>query len=192
MILAQAQMIAGQLVEKMAPFCETVRIAGSIRRGSPEVKDIELTAICKWEDRPNTATLFSQLEPVNLLHEYLKDFELIQWIKPGTQEIIEWPIRPGGKYWRGLLKAPTIKLDLFLATPGNFGVIYTIRTGSADFSRGLVTYARDHTEYRVDGGDLKYRGEVIPCPDEETLFASLNLRWIAPQFRRGKNDLEVL
>lgn len=50
----------------MKPFCEKVRVAGSIRRGKPEVKDIELVAIPKWENRQSADFLFAQSEPVNL------------------------------------------------------------------------------------------------------------------------------
>ncbi len=43
--LETARRIAEQLVESMQPYCERVMIAGSIRRGKPEVKDIEVCAI---------------------------------------------------------------------------------------------------------------------------------------------------
>lgn len=36
----------------------------------------------------------------------------------------------------------------------------SIRTGSADFSRGLVTYARDKTDYRVDEGYLVHKSLI--------------------------------
>lgn len=49
MNLAQASALAGQLVEKLAPFCERIEVAGSVRRRKLEgIKDIELVAIPKW------------------------------------------------------------------------------------------------------------------------------------------------
>lgn len=200
---SQAQNIASALVDEVFPYCSHVCIAGSLRRQSPDVKDLELVVVPKWEDRPNPDNLFGDPLPTNLLYEYCQNIPSnhvhIEWIKPGTSIIEPWPIKPDGKYWRGLIgvadgagPVTPIKLDLFIARPENFGVIYTIRTGSADFSRELVTYARDHTDYRVDGGELKYKGVAVPCPDEESLFASLNLKWVDPGLRRGKGDLEVL
>ena len=45
MKLAQAENLARRVVETMAPYCERVEIAGSIRRGKAEPKDIEIVAI---------------------------------------------------------------------------------------------------------------------------------------------------
>lgn len=48
--LAQARAVADLLVSYLAPACERIEIAGSIRREVPEVKDIELVAIPRWEE----------------------------------------------------------------------------------------------------------------------------------------------
>lgn len=203
MKLEHSQILAQELVALMQPFCRQIQIAGSVRREVPDVKDLELVAVPLWEDRALEGVLFDFPNKVNLLHEALTNLGSqaikIEWIKPGTSVIEPWPIKPDGKYWRGLVAGAdgngpleTIKLDLFLAREENFGVIYTIRTGSADFSRELVTYARDKTDYRVEGGELKYKGQTVSCPDEETLFQSLNLRWVDPRARSGVHDLVVL
>lgn len=200
---ANAVKIATGLVDQLNRYCDWIGIAGSVRRGTPEVKDIEIVAVPRWEDRTLEGLLFDFPNTVNLLYEYCQDIPPhhtnIEWIKPGTSVIEPWPIKPDGKYWRGLIGVANgagpvtrIKLDLFIARRENLGVIYTIRTGSADFSRELVTYARDRTDYRVEGGELKYKGAIVPCPDEETLFQALNLRWITPDARGGKQDLIIL
>jgi len=44
---AQALTIAEQCRKALAPYCERIEIAGSIRRGKPQVKDIELVAMPK-------------------------------------------------------------------------------------------------------------------------------------------------
>lgn len=48
MKLEAARRIAEQLIESMQPYCERVMIAGSIRRGRAEVKDIEICAQARW------------------------------------------------------------------------------------------------------------------------------------------------
>lgn len=208
MNLESAKILAQALVELMRPYCDRIEVAGSIRRESEEVKDIEIVAVPRWEDRTLEGVLFDVPNKVNLLHEAMLNPDpskiKVEWIKPGTSVIEPWPIKADGKYWRGLLagadgRGPlqTIKLDLFLARPENWGVIYTIRTGSADFSRALVTYARDKTPYRVAEGNLVWNtigsgpsGELVNCREEEHLFACLDLEWVEPRLRRNERDLQ--
>src|SRR3972149_1812673 len=49
MKLKQAYGIAGGLVMALRPVCERVEIAGSIRRGKAEVKDIEIVCVPTME-----------------------------------------------------------------------------------------------------------------------------------------------
>lgn len=48
MKLESAKKLAEFLVELMSEYCERIMIAGSIRRGKHEVKDIEIVCIPKW------------------------------------------------------------------------------------------------------------------------------------------------
>lgn len=190
MNLQQAEGIAIDLVEQMRPYCHRIEIAGSIRRRSAEVKDIEIVAVPKWETATDPGDLFGERSvAVNQLHEAFKG--RLRWIKPGTQEIISWPVQPDGKYWRAYLAGVEprgIKLDLFLATPENWGLIFLIRTGSADFSREVVTYAKYHGKPVVDGR-LTMSGVPVETPEEADVFRLLGLRFVEPQQRRDKHDL---
>lgn len=47
MNLDYAKQIAEALIEELRPYCERISIAGSIRRGKQEVKDIEIVAVPK-------------------------------------------------------------------------------------------------------------------------------------------------
>lgn len=49
--LASAERIATNLLRGMAPACERIEIAGSIRRNRALVKDIELVVIPRWAER---------------------------------------------------------------------------------------------------------------------------------------------
>ncbi len=51
MKLDKALEIAERTKKLLAPYCERIEIAGSIRRKKPEVKDIELVAIPKLENQ---------------------------------------------------------------------------------------------------------------------------------------------
>ena len=200
MKLKHAQAVASHLIALMQPHCERIAVAGSIRRECPTVGDIEIVVIPRWGKVQKPGNLFGETVTINELHHALEKTEWIRWIKPGTSEIITWPIKPEGKYWRGVIRRGVfdspddIKLDMFLCRPENWGVIYTIRTGSSDFSREIVTYARDKTPYRIHEGNLVQvvrpyakagvdEVETVPCPDEETLFATLGLQWVDPRAR---------
>jgi DNA polymerase/3'-5' exonuclease PolX len=186
MRLARAEQIARTLADEMSPHCSRVEIAGSIRRGCPEVKDIELVAVPTWKEEETSEGLFAEQVQVNLLHRWAERSG-VHWIKPGTSQIVPWHVKEDGKYWRGLL--PTgIKLDLFIADSENFGLIFAIRTGSAEFTTALVTRARDLGLPSVDGY-LTRGGERVATPEERDVFELLRLEWIDPGRRHSFGSL---
>jgi DNA polymerase/3'-5' exonuclease PolX len=190
--LREAQAIAERLAEAMSPFCVRVEIAGSVRRSCPDVKDVELVAVPRWEERPGSAlSLFAEeAERVNLLHGWATGDAAgagVRWIKPGTPEVVDWAPKPEGKYWRALVD-DSIKLDLFLAAPENYGMILAIRTGCAEFSQALMTYAKHRTPYHVEGGYLRDReGAVLETPEERDVFRALKLDFVLPRERTGQH-----
>jgi DNA polymerase/3'-5' exonuclease PolX len=97
--------------------------------------------------------------------------------------------KPDGKYWRGLVDEQ-IKLDLFIAGADNFGIIYVIRTGSAEFTTALVTHAKRIGVPSVDGY-LTRNGERLATPEERDVFNVLNLEYVEPEMRRGGRYLSI-
>lgn len=201
--LAEAKLLAEQLVEQMKPFCGRIMIAGSIRRGKETVKDVEICAIPKFETREKQAEMFDlfaglnqQYESVNLLFEWAtKNQTTVQWIKTGTSEIIPWQIKPDGKYWRGVLNlnAEQIKLDLFLLNPLNWGIQTVIRTGPAEFSGALVTFLKKKTKFRAQEGHLRNEaGEIIGCGTEEEFFREAGMQFVPVAQRRADKPYDVL
>jgi DNA polymerase/3'-5' exonuclease PolX len=190
MLLSNARTKAEALVEQMRPFCERLEIAGSIRRKKPEVKDIEIVAIPKLEIanvEDESLDLFGNslqlTESINKLHLWATKMSGIRWIKTGTPDIVDWQPKPEGKYWRGLVD-DEIKLDLFLARPENFGVIFVIRTGSAQFTTALVTYAR-RMGMPVQDGMLTRGGQSLETFEERDVFRILKLDYVEPPQRVG-------
>lgn len=43
----KAKAIADRLLAQIGPYCERIEIAGSVRRGKPDVHDIEIVAVPK-------------------------------------------------------------------------------------------------------------------------------------------------
>ena len=76
-------------------------------------------------------------------------------------------------------------MDLFLATPENWGAIYCIRTGPAAFSQALVTHFKLRTPYRQQDGALvvEATGEVVPVPEEADYFRLAGLPYLEPAER---------
>src|SRR6476620_865884 len=104
MKLADAEQVARNVVGLMRPFCDRIEIAGSVRRGVAEVKDIEIVCIPRWQEQQKGGSfLAGDVQSVNLLHQAVAPSRGIRWIKPGVPGIEPWPIKPEGRYWRGLI-----------------------------------------------------------------------------------------
>jgi DNA polymerase/3'-5' exonuclease PolX len=197
MLHADALTLATNLIEPMRRSCHRVEIAGSLRREKPEVKDIEIVAAPKWLTLPDVSDLFGEktVQRNRLYWEWAENANRsgprLQWIKPGTAEIDEYPLSEDGKYWRGYLPHAGIKLDIFLCTPENWGAIFAIRTGSADFSKALVTHAKNNCGYRFEGGNLveSATGAIVPVPEEADVFRLLDLEYLPPKDRLSQSSL---
>jgi DNA polymerase/3'-5' exonuclease PolX len=176
----------------MSPFCRRAEIAGSIRRCRREVKDIEIVAVAEWGES-GLGMFQDGGERVNKLLGWASAAEAaghLTWIKPGTQEVIPWRPKRDGKYWRALM-CEGIKLDLFLTTPEQWGLIQLIRTGSAEFSQGVMTYVKHQTRYRIkDGALMDGEGKVLSTPEEQDVFRLLRLDYVEPPERGGFADVK--
>lgn len=160
MKLAEALSIAERVKSLLAPHCDRIEIAGSIRRKKEEVKDIEIVAIPK----PYEVGLFS-----SGIATVVNKWEKVKGELPCkyTQRIL-----PEG-----------IKLDLFFAERGNWGLIYAIRTGSAEYSHKVLANGWVKMGYRSENGYLIANGKEIATLEEGDLFHRLNIPYVAPEFR---------
>ena len=169
----------------LQPACERVEIAGSVRRMRSDVHDIEIVAVPKQD-------------PFDRLQLRLTDLISHNWFMPGAKSKDGKKPPLGPRYYR--LRVPvdlnpslleSIQLDIFaVLPPADWGVIYTIRTGSAEFSHWIVTEAL-RKGMKVDGGQLfrihrdeqPWRFEHIPCPEEQDFFKALEIPWVEPPQR---------
>lgn len=178
MKLRDAEALASQLLLSLDRYCIRVAVGGSIRREVPECKDIELVAIPR--------------NRYGVLNEWAPAVG-VQWIKTGTPDVVPWQPQLDGKYWRGLLREQ-VKLDLFLTTHGQWGLLFLIRTGSAEFSEAVVTHGK-RIGRRVQGGYLRAgtteASPIIPTPEERDVFRELGLAWVDPPARTGPEALRL-
>ena len=188
--LADAERLAGELVRFLGRVCERIEVAGSIRRQRPEVGDIELVAVPKLVAAPGQVDLFgvqvAQGKPVDML-----DMLARSWIDGGAFGLrldVNGRSAVGEKYKR--LTYEGVGLDLFSVVPGGtaqFGVIFTIRTGSAEFSHRLVTPRLEGgwlpSGQRVRDGAIWDGATVLDTPDEAAVFAIIGAPYLAPEKR---------
>lgn len=131
MKLEEAQPIANRILSALFPFSEDGRchIAGSVRRGKMEVKDIEIMFQPKIEFNYNLLN-----EPVNHHRNVIACLEIQKQGKLLSGNPND------GRYCKILLPEG-INLDLFMPEPYDYYRMYAIRTGSADYSHKIIANA---------------------------------------------------
>lgn len=160
MKLQQTLTIAEQIKQQLLPHCERIEIAGSIRRQKPEVKDIEIVCIPK----PYEVGLFE-----TGIATVINNWEKVKGELPCkyTQRIL-----PDG-----------IKVDIFFAEKDNWGYIFAIRTGSAQYSKCVLAANWVKQGFKGMNGFLYKNDTIISVPEEEDLFKLCHLKYVEPKQR---------
>ncbi|MCC7208347.1 MAG: hypothetical protein IT323_13650 [Anaerolineae bacterium] len=204
MNLQQAQEIVSSLIVCLAPACEQISVAGSVRRQKADVKDIEIVCLPIYEAEPQ-AGLFAGVdfpdEPADRYALKLED-TLSRMRANGVLAFDPHVKRNGDRYKRFVVNMPRerlpalhIALDLFIADRGNFGNTLAIRTGDAEFSHLLVTPRRlgglMPGNMRQRDGYLWAGDERVDCKTERDYFGVLGLTWVEPQFRNKTTAIKL-
>ena len=180
--LDEANLVAGALAKDLAPACHRIEVAGSIRRGRPDVGDIELVAVPIIGTIPDG--MFGEGQ-VNRLAER------IDWLL-GAGVLAPHPIDPkrGERYSKLLHADSGLQVDIFSASAETFGLIFLIRTGPAAYSQRFVTDLR-RRGLHVAGGQLHrgglgcgaYECELVPTPEEADVYAAARWPFVKPELR---------
>lgn len=177
-----ARQLGRELVDFLGSGAERIEVAGSLRRGRPDVGDLEIVAESSRMTINDGFFEEAIVWHVDQLVEAL--------VASGRLELLS-----GGDRYTKLRDPRTgLQVDLFMVKPpASWGVILTIRTGPAEFSQALVTDARRRGFHVRDGAlhkgalacaDNRFaKCEVIPTPTEEAFFAALGRPYIAPEHR---------
>lgn len=165
--------VAKAISAALAPACHRIEVAGSVRREKAWCGDVELVAI------PRLHT--------NLLGDPLETSEV-------DDALGRWPVtlhKNGNKFKQFSIEwQPSMwfKVDLFLQPdPATWGYNFTIRTGSPEFSKRLVT-AKAYGGLKPDDLTIKdarvwRNGAALPTPEEADIFALWQLDYIEPRDR---------
>jgi DNA polymerase/3'-5' exonuclease PolX len=177
MEIQEAKVIADQWVDLLRPACERIEIAGSIRRGKLEVKDIDLVLIPKVESVPdlfgNPGTQLDQLETI--LPRII--------IEQGALRLKNGPRQKTIRLQFGLT------LELWIVRPpAQWGTIFLLRTGPAEFGHWLVSSKRVGggmpSNMQHKDGALYRHNVALQTPEEADAFRAIGMDYIEPSQRR--------
>jgi DNA polymerase (family 10) len=180
--LGEARRYAEHIQRELASLCERIDIAGSIRRGRPEVHDLDLVLLLKPGKRAE-------------LEARVKRSANTRVTKNGPQII-------------GLILHNGMQVELYIATeaedtllgriPTNYGMRLLAMTGSKAHNIKLAQWAKDNGfhfhPYRglmqggkyvpAEGGGEEYEGGYVCAGEtEQEIFDALGLAFVPPENR---------
>jgi DNA polymerase/3'-5' exonuclease PolX len=167
--LAILRDVAGQVKDLLSPACDRIEVAGSIRRGKPRVRDIDLVAIPRHL-RTDIGNPVWRMEFVDAVRGC--DRWTIHSSLHNTSRSVK--LRS--------VADPRLKIELWLAPPERFGWIHLLRTGDHEFTHELVARAPMRGVKFADG-EVLVNHAVRACPDESDVFAAVGLPFIEPHER---------
>ncbi len=164
------EIVKTEILPALAPHCERIEVAGSVRRRRQDVGDIEI--VCIPRQTPYIDLFGTQTEPVP---EFVGAVNLWQKIKG----------EPTGRYTQRQLPYGGPVVDIFIARPENWGLIFAIRTGSARFSYEVLATGWTKAGYNSVDGMLTRRsdGEQVQVREERDLFELIKAPWREPTER---------
>jgi DNA polymerase (family 10) len=146
------------------PEVSEAQIAGSLRRGSETVGDLDFVVASD-----NT---------VQVVEKILKLPEIQKVISHGERKVsIELE---GG-----------IRAQVWLHAPDRFGSALQYATGSQSHNVKLREYALKLGLSLSEYGFKREDGKEILCPDESTVYGTLGLPWIAPELREDRGEIQT-
>jgi DNA polymerase (family 10) len=184
--LNQALAVAAELIRRLTPACARIALAGSTRRKTPTVGDIELLAI----------PLFAVSQPFPVQQTFFRDEQVVMdRLNDALDALREdgtMGLRPNarGGYTYGplnklLVHLPTgIPVDIFSTTAENWGMAYMVRTGSKHWNiRMMARFKAMGMKGHAYGGVTDQHGRTLPCPTEEEVFRLLGVPFVPPEAR---------
>lgn len=180
--LNSASKFAAELIKLFLPFCEQIEIAGSIRRKSTAVKDIELVIIPR--DEVEFSGLFNDEE--NLF------FPLDRFIQADSR--FDFRVNKKGQRMYGernkfITYHPTpgenVPVDIFTATAENFMMVKFVRTGGAGNNLQVARKANSlGMNLRIYESCFEdKRGFKYVMNSEEQIYKFLGLPYLKPEDR---------
>ncbi|MFQ5709967.1 MAG: DNA polymerase/3'-5' exonuclease PolX [bacterium] len=163
-----AEAAAKPLFEAVSNHPKVIRasLGGSLRRKKETVKDIDIVASAKEEHCQEIMDFFT------------------------TQPEVEVVTGKGPTKSSVRLKSG-INADLRLMPDEKFPYILHHFTGSAEHNTAMRSLARKQGLKVSEHGLFRNETELIPCQDEQEIFAALGLAYIPPELREDTGEIEA-
>jgi len=186
MNLEQARKIGMEVVEALAPACDRIVIAGSVRRGKPTPKDIEIIYVPRLI--PTRIDLFTTnhipatgalVEDLVRRHFWQFD-DQVKRNGPCYKRMVRYTIPPitSIQDWSND-DEERIVIELFCADRDNWGYILALRTGPGEFNKIWAAKPWNMgclpSDVALKDGYLWRRGRPVPTPTEEEFFAQIGI-----------------
>lgn len=164
--LASAIRLAQKIVGELAPMCERIQIAGSIRRQIPLVGDIDLVVLPKPGFRPALRERITRAARVEI---------------DGTQNLV---VTLGNGMQLDTFFAHPAESDLLgETTPSNWATLLVCRTGSKEHNIKLANAAlRRGVRWNPYSGIIQ-DGRPLTAESEEDIFVQAGLPYLPPEAR---------
>jgi DNA polymerase (family 10) len=147
------------------PSLERLEVAGSYRRGRDTVGDVDLLAV--GEDAPAVMARFRAYEEVET-------------------------VLGSGEDKTSLVLADGLQVDLRVVAPEAFGAALVYFTGSKAHNVRLRRLAKERGRTLNEYGLWdEARGERVAGVREADVYEALGLRWIAPELREDRGEVEA-
>ncbi len=163
MTLEAADKIAAKVLAELAPLCDRLEVAGSIRRRRDHVNDVDIVCLTKTyeavRDRIRRSCRLLTDGPQTIIAEL-----------PNKVQLDVWFARPDGR-------------DLFAPQPTNYGTLLLCRTGSKQFNIWFANQARAQGLRWNPHAGMFCGDKLIASATEQEMFASLGLAFIPPEDR---------
>jgi len=156
---ADAKFKADEVLTALKPYCKRIEIAGSIRRKKLiDIKDIEICLV------PDNASL-----PI------LRHLINHTW---GVPTIGKWP----AKYTK---IRETKDIDIFTGSEQNWGLLFFIRTGPAEYAAKALAHWKKFTGGGFSEGCVLHTadGTKVPTLEEQDVFEALRWPYMEPESR---------
>jgi len=194
MNLEQARKIGMEIVEALAPACDRVMIAGSVRRGKAQPKDIEIVYISRtvkerlnlfeWSDVPATEAVIKDL----VRRRFWQFDDQVRRNGPLYKRMVREMLLPTTSVqdWANANEEQVV-VELFRAVSDNWGYILALRTGPGDFNKIWASKPWHGGSLPANivlkDGFVWHNGRPVPTPTEEDFFEQIGLPCWSPSER---------
>ncbi len=202
MYLEEALELASRIRPLLEPFCDRITIAGSVRRESRMVKDLELVII----SRPGTGSSGPQQSLFDLAPAAtpIGDDAVTAFLRAECEyEASLWTKRlsKNGRTAFGrenkLLRFDGYPVDVFTTSPARWGMTMFVRTGDKDWNRIAFGQLKRRGMHASPYGGVITNTKSEPpfeqiCRIEQDVFDALGIEYVEPEMRNELNARKLI